>query len=159
MYLKSGGRRITESIYDILSQEHKPVLGMFEEAMASGSKEALFRIKAEIDPHMAGEEKLYYPLLEEKEESRDIARRAYIEHNEAKALMYELEGMDESSENWTARINELKEVIIHHVQDEENKVFEKSLNILSQQAEEIAKKYLEFKKSYMGKIEAGESFA
>jgi hypothetical protein len=30
-----------ESIYDILSKEHKLVLGMFEEAMASGSKEAL----------------------------------------------------------------------------------------------------------------------
>ncbi|MGB9940222.1 hemerythrin domain-containing protein [Methanosarcina sp.] len=149
-----------ETIYDILSQEHKLVLGMFEAAMASGSKEALFKIKVEIDPHMAGEEKLYYPLLEEKEESRDIARKAYMEHNEAKALMYELEGMGESSENWTARLNELKEVIIHHVQDEESKVFEKSRNILSQrQAEELAQKYLEFKKSYTGKIEAGESLA
>jgi hypothetical protein len=40
---------------------------------------------------MAGEEELYYSLLEKKEESCDIARRAYIEHNEAKALMYELD--------------------------------------------------------------------
>lgn len=76
-----------ETIYGILSKEHKVVLGMFEEAMISGSKEALFRIKAEIDPHMAGEEKLYYPLLEENEDSRDIARKVYIEHNEAKALI------------------------------------------------------------------------
>ena len=149
-----------ETIYNILSQEHRIVLGMFEEAITHGSKEALFRIKAEIDPHMAGEEKLYYPLLEEKEESRDIARRAYIEHNEAKALMYELEGMDESSENWTTRLSELKEAIIHHVQDEENQVFKKSRSILSQQqAEELAQKYLEFKKSYTGKIEAGASLA
>lgn len=104
---------------------------MFEEAMRSGSKEVLFRIKAEIDPPMAGEEKLYYPLLEEKEESCDIARKAYIEHNEARALMYELEGMGESSENWAARLNELKDAITHHVQDEEGQVFEKSRNILS----------------------------
>jgi iron-sulfur cluster repair protein YtfE (RIC family) len=147
-----------ETIYDVLSQEHKRVLGMLEEAMSSGSKEVLFRIKAEIDPHMEGEEKLCYPLLEEKEESRDIARKAYIEHNEARALMYELEGMDEKSENWIARLSELKEVITHHVQDEEGQIFEKSRNILSQQqAEELTQKYLDFKKNYMRKIEAGES--
>lgn len=147
-----------ETIYDVLSKEHKTVLNMFEEATGSDSKEVLFRIKAEIDSHMAGEEKLYYPLLEEKEESCDIARKAYIEHNEARALMYELEGMGESSENWAARLNELKDAITHHVQDEEGQVFEKSRNILSQQqAEELAQRYLEFKKSYTGKIEAGQS--
>lgn len=149
-----------ETIYDILSQEHKLVLSMFEEAMGSGSKEVLFRIKAEIDPHMAGEEKLYYPLLKEHEESRDIARKAYIEHNEAKALMYELEGMDESSENWYSRLNELKEVIIHHVEDEESEIFEKSRHILGQQkAEELAQEYLEYKNNYTSKIEARESLA
>lgn len=149
-----------ETIYEILRKEHKLVLGMFEEATGSGSKEALFRIKAEIDPHMAGEERLYYPLLEEKEESSDVARKAYIEHNEARALMYELEGMEENSEDWNTRLNELKEAIEHHVQDEEGKVFEVSRNILGQQkAEELAQKYLEFKNSYRGKIEAGESLA
>lgn len=49
---------------------------------------------------------------------------------------------------------------MHHVQDEENKVFEESWNVLGQQkAEEFAQKYLEFKKSYTSKIEAGESLA
>ncbi len=43
-----------ETIYDILSKEHKIVLGMFEEAMDTGSKAALFRIKAEIDPIWQG---------------------------------------------------------------------------------------------------------
>ncbi len=47
-----------ETIYNILSQEHRIVLGLVEEALTRGSKEALFRIKAEIDPHMAGEETL-----------------------------------------------------------------------------------------------------
>jgi iron-sulfur cluster repair protein YtfE (RIC family) len=149
-----------ETIYDILSKEHKLVLRMFDEATGRGSKEALFRIKAEIDPHMAGEEKLYYPLLEENEESSDVARKAYTEHNEARALMYELEGMDENGEDWTTRLSELKDAIMHHVEDEEGKVFEVSRNILGQQkAEELAQQYLEFKNSYQSKIEAGESLA
>lgn len=147
-----------ETIYDILSKEHDLILNMFEKAMKSGSKESLFRIKFEIDPHMAGEEKLFYPLLEEKELSREIARKAYIEHNEARALMYELEGMDENDQNWNARLKELKDVIIHHVDDEESNMFEKSRSVLRQEkAQEIAQQYLEFRKSYKGKIEAGES--
>jgi hypothetical protein len=55
-----------ETIYDILSKEHQIVLGMFEEAMDTGSKAALFRIKAEIDPHMAGDEKFSTRGLKKK---------------------------------------------------------------------------------------------
>lgn len=149
-----------DTIYDILSKEHQILIGMFEEAMITGSKETLFRIKAEIDLHMAGEEKFFYPRLEEKEESSDIARKAYIEHNEAKALMIEMEGMQEGDENWAIMLKELKDVIMHHVDDEENQVFEASRNVLSQeQTQEIAQKYLEFKKDYNDKIETRQSLA
>jgi hemerythrin-like domain-containing protein len=149
-----------ETIYDILSKEHQIVLGMFEEAMDTGSKAALFRIKAEIDPHMAGEEKFFYPRLEEKEESIDIARKAYTEHNEARALMYEMEGMEEGNENWAASLKELKETIIHHIEDEENSVFKISREVLSQeQTLAITKDYREYKKNYKANIETRESLA
>jgi hemerythrin-like domain-containing protein len=149
-----------ETIYDILSKEHQIVLGMFEEAIDTGSKAALFRIKAEIDPHMAGEEKFFYPRLEEKEESIDIARKAYTEHNEARALMYEMEGMEEGNENWAASLKELKETIIHHIEDEENSVFKISREVLSQeQTLAITKDYREYKKNYKANIETRESLA
>lgn len=149
-----------ETIYDILSKEHQIVLGMFEEAMDTGSKTALFRIKAEIDPHMAGEEKFFYPRLEEKEESIVIARKAYTEHNEARALMYEMEGMEEGNENWAASLKELKETIIHHIEDEENSVFKISREVLGQeQILKITKDYLEYKKNYKANIETRESLA
>lgn len=149
-----------ETIYDILSKEHQIVLGMFEEAMDTGSKAALFRIKAEIDPHMAGEEKFFYPRLEEKEESIVIARKAYTEHNEARALMYEMEGMEEGNENWAASLKELKETIIHHIEDEENSVFKISREVLGQeQILKITKDYLEYKKNYKANIETRESLA
>ena len=149
-----------ETIYDILSKEHQIVLGMFEEAIDTGSKAALFRIKAEIDPHMAGEEKFFYPRLEEKEESIGIARKAYTEHNEARALMYEMEGMEEGNENWAASLKELKETIIHHIEDEENSVFKISREVLSQeQTLAITKDYREYKKNYKANIETRESLA
>lgn len=53
--------------------------------------------------------------------------------------------MDKNGENWYVRLNELKEVITHHVEeDEENEIFEKSRSILGQQkAEELAQEYLD----------------
>lgn len=55
--------------------------------------------------------------------------------------------MDKNGENQYVRLNELKEVITHHVEeDEENEIFEKSRGILGQQkAEELAQEYLEYK--------------
>ncbi|HNW37247.1 MAG TPA: hemerythrin domain-containing protein, partial [Methanosarcina vacuolata] len=69
------------------------------------------------------------------------------------------EGMDEINEKWTSKINELKQSIEHHIEEEESKVFEKARNILSQEkAEEMAQQYIEFKRSYMNRIETGGPF-
>jgi hemerythrin-like domain-containing protein len=103
---------------------------------------------------MIGEEKFFYPVLEEKEELRDLISEAYKEHNEAKALISEMEDMDERDENWTAKLRELKQSVDHHIEEEESKVFERARNALSQEeAEEIARQFIEFKRSYMNRVE------
>lgn len=146
-----------ETIYDILKAEHDQVADLLQQALSDSSKVSFLKIKIKTDPHMIGEERLFYPLLEEKKELRDLISEAYKEHNEAKTLLCEMEGMDEGDENWTAKLSELKQSIDHHVEEEENKVFERARSVLSQQeAEEIAKQYVEFKRSYMNRIETGE---
>ncbi|MGB9940223.1 hemerythrin domain-containing protein [Methanosarcina sp.] len=149
-----------ETIYDILKAEHDQVAELFQQALSDGSKVSFVKIRIKTDPHMMGEEKFFYPLLEKKEELRDLVSEAYKEHNEAKALISEMEDMDERDENWTAKLSELKQSIDHHVQEEESKVFERARNALSQkEAEEIAQQYIEFKRSYMNRVETGEPLA
>lgn len=143
-----------ETIYDILKEEHDQMANLFQQALSDGLKVTFFKIKLEADPHMMGEEKFFYPLLEGKEELHELVSHAYEEHNEAKALISELEYMDEINEKWTAKLSELKQSIDHHIEEEEGKVFEKARNALSQEkAEEIARLYIEFKRSYMNRIE------
>jgi len=143
-----------ETIYDILKEEHDQMANLFQQALRDGSKVTFLKIKLETDPHMMGEEKFFYPLLEGKEELHELVSHAYEEHNEAKALISELEYMDEINEKWTAKLSELKQSIDHHIEEEEGKVFEKARNALSQEkAEEIARLYIEFKRSYMNRIE------
>lgn len=158
MYTSNEGETV-ETIYDILKVEHDQIANLFQQALRDGSKVSFFKVKLKTDPHLMGEEKFFYPLLEEKEELRELVSHAYEEHNEAKILISEMENMDERDEKWTAKLSELKQSIDHHV-EEEGKVFERARNALSQEkAEEIAKQYIEFKRSYMNRIETGESLA
>lgn len=145
-------RNIMETIYNILIKEHDQVLDLFEEAINNGSKETFLKIKAELDPHLQGEEKLLYPVLKEKKEARESVLEGYEEHRIAEMLLSELEIMDEKEERWHAKMKVLKENIEHHVEEEQNEMFEIARKVLSQEkAEEIAKKYLDFKKNFKGK--------
>ena len=147
-----------ETIYDILIREHKVVADLFQQALRDNSRETLLKIKAEIDPHMAGEEELFYSVLEQKEELLDLVNHAYEEHDEARSIMSELEGMKEKDKNWTSKIKELKESIEHHVEEEESEVFEEARKVISQKkAEEIAQQYLEFKQTFKGQMPASMS--
>lgn len=138
-----------ESIYDILSAEHRQVADLLQQAMRDGSKETFFKIKAKTDPHLLGEEKLFYPVLQQKEELRDLVDHAFEEHNQIKSISSELESMDAGSQNWTSKVKELNETVTHHVQEEENKVFPEAQKVLSQdRAQEIAKQYMEFSQSF-----------
>ncbi len=117
--------------------------------MRDGSKETFFKIKAKTDPHLLGEEKLFYPQLQQKDELRELVNHAYEEHNEIKSISSELENMDAGSSNWASKIKELNESVSHHVDEEENKVFPAAQKALSQdKAQQIAQQYLDFEKSF-----------
>ncbi|MPM66598.1 hypothetical protein SDC9_113508 [bioreactor metagenome] len=146
-----------ETIYDILKAEHDQVADLLQQALSDGSKVSFVKLRLKTDPHMMGEEQLFYPRLEEKEELHDLVVEAYQEHNEAKTLICEMEGMDERDEEWASKLSELKRSIDHHVEEEESRVFERARSVLSQQeAEEIAQQYVEFKRGYMNRVETGE---
>jgi hemerythrin-like domain-containing protein len=138
-----------DTIYDILMTEHKQVADLLQQAMRDGSKETFFKIKAKTDPHLAGEEKLFYPELQQKDELRDLVNHAYEEHNQIKSISSELESMDAGSQNWASKIKELNEAVTHHVQEEETKVFPKAQQALSQdKAQDIAQQYMQFSQTF-----------
>ncbi len=138
-----------DTIYDILKAEHKQVADLIQQAIRDGSKESFLKIKAKTDPHLAGEEELFYPLLEKKKELSDLANHAYEEHNEIKSISSELERMDAGSSNWTSKLKELDKTVSHHVEEEENNVFPKSQKVISQdKAQEIAQQYMNFSKKF-----------
>jgi hemerythrin-like domain-containing protein len=131
-------------------QEHQMVSDLFQQALRDNSKQTLLKIKQMLEPHMTGEEELFYPKLEEHKDLKELVEHAYEEHDEARSLMSEVEGMDAGSKEWTSKLQKLQQSIQHHVEEEEGKVFSAAKKVFSNdQAQKMAQQYMEFKKSFM----------
>lgn len=120
-----------ETIYDRLMQEHQMVADLFQQALRDNSKQTLLKIRQVLEPHMAGEEKLFYPKLEKHEDLKELVQHAYEEHDQGRSLMAEVEGMDAGSKEWTSKLKELQQAIQHHVEEEEGKVFSAAKKVFS----------------------------
>ena len=68
--------------------------------------------------HTQIEEEIFYPE-ERGEVDDDMLDEAYVEHDGAKKLIAEIEGMKPSDEYYDAKVKVLSEYIKHHVKEEE----------------------------------------
>jgi hemerythrin-like domain-containing protein len=125
--------------FTLLKADHKKVADLLEQIDSTTergikTREDLFkRLKNELDVHTRIEETIFYPALEEEEETRDITLEAFEEHRLVKQLLSELESMDKGDEQWTAKFTVLKENIEHHVEEEEDEMFKKARKVLSEE--------------------------
>ena len=125
--------------FELLKTDHERVAGILEdienttERASKGREELFMRLKSELDLHAQIEEEIFYPALEESDETRDITLEAYEEHRLVKQLLGELESEPKDTEEWTAKFSVLKENIEHHVEEEEGEMFKKARRALSRE--------------------------
>lgn len=125
--------------FKLLKSDHEKVAGILEKLegtteRALKTREELFtQLKTELDIHAGIEERIFYPVLEKAEESRDITLEAFEEHRLVKQLLGELEAEAKDDEKWTAKFTVLKEQIEHHVEEEEGEMFKKARKVLSEE--------------------------
>lgn len=120
--------------FQLLKNDHKIVSGLFDqiESASGKAKTQLFtRLKSELDVHALIEEKVFYPALENKKESREITLEAYEEHKVVKDLLAELANGSSADEEWDAKLKVLRENVDHHVDEEEGELFDKANDVLS----------------------------
>jgi len=125
--------------FSLLKADHEKVADILEtingttERAIKGRNELFSRLKSELELHTRIEEEIFYPALEEAEETRDITVEAYEEHRLVKQLLEELESAPKDDEQWTAKFTVLKENIEHHVEEEEGEMFKKARRVLSEE--------------------------
>lgn len=120
--------------FELLKADHKKVAELFDLLETAGGKRKLDvfeRIKSELEVHTHIEETIFYPALEKPEETHDLTLEAYEEHNVVKTLLAELSGAKSATDEWQAKAKVLRENVEHHVDEEENELFDKADDALS----------------------------
>jgi hemerythrin superfamily protein len=116
----------------LLKEDHKKVKALFEEVeglgeRASTQRKNLFqKIDQELTLHSKIEETLFYPEFKkraENSEERDEILEAYEEHGVVKVMIGELEDLDPKDEKYKPKLTVLKELVLHHVKEEEGELF------------------------------------
>lgn len=125
--------------FTLLKTDHERVAGILAsieettERAVKGRDELFTRLKQELDLHAKIEEEIFYPALEEAEETREVTLEAYEEHRLVKRMLAELEAEPKDTEEWTAKFTVLKENVEHHVEEEEGEMFKKARRVLSEE--------------------------
>lgn len=128
-----------QDIFDQLKKEHEEVKALIkkaEDAEVSDRESRLRAIEKELVPHARAEERVLYNVLNERadeseEETIDLINEAFDEHAKVDEIMGELKNMEVDDEAWLAKLDELKEHLEHHIEEEESEVFSKAKNLLS----------------------------
>ena len=122
--------------FELLKTDHRKVEQLFSELESATGKKKLTvfeQIKTELELHTQIEEKIFYPALEEPEETHELALEAYEEHDVVKKLLRQLSKAKSANEEWEAQAKVLQENVEHHVQEEENELFEKAESALGEE--------------------------
>lgn len=116
-------------ILDTLKQEHEEVaelLGRLVETENTAQRRSLLKqIKGALVPHLRAEEKVVYDAIRAlgKQEKTDGAE-GYYEHAMGDRMLANLEKIDKpNSPDFTAGAKVLKELVEHHVEEEERNVW------------------------------------
>lgn len=115
----------------LLTQDHNKVKMLFEEFEKLKTVEdtedekldIVQEICAELTIHAKIEEEIFYPATIEAIGQLDIMDEAVVEHKETREQIEQLVLMAPEEEYYDAEVTVLKEMVEHHIREEEGKMF------------------------------------
>lgn len=118
----------------LLQDDHQKVKKLFasyeqlkNDEDLEGDREELFEeIKTELTIHSQIEEEIFYPAvaMAEDEDAKKLVQEALEEHQHVKTLLEEIDALDsDDPTECDARMNALKESVLHHAEEEEKDIF------------------------------------
>ena len=116
------------TILDDLKADHRELKAQIATILKSADRRertALFsHFQTFLTAHSRVEEKVLYRRLEKSEEGKDQALEGVVEHEVADRLVEDLsKSRNLEGDKWTARCTVLKELLEHHIEEEEDQMF------------------------------------
>lgn len=109
----------------LLEKQHRKVEAIFKklERGSSEAAELVEQLANDLAAHMTIEQELFYPAVQAVD--RDLISESFEEHALAEVSLKRLLATDPEADEFKARVTALKELIQHHVEEEESELFPK----------------------------------
>lgn len=119
----------------LLKDDHREIKRLLKELEPTtergvATRRELFeRIRRDLTVHEVIEEEIFYPTLKQHPKAKEIVLEGYEEHDVVNILMGELENMPFDDETWGPKAKVMAENVEHHIEEEEDDMFEKAEQI------------------------------
>ena len=114
---------------DFLKKQHREVMKLFKEVEKTDAprerKRLMTDIAAHLKVHTTIEEEIFYPAVREigTEKVEEMMLEAVEEHHVVDLVLEELPQVDPAADTFEAKMTVLRELIEHHVEEEQDEVF------------------------------------
>ncbi len=117
------------TIFEALRQEHDVQRDLMErlietEGKTEERKKIFEQLRHELKIHADAEERHFYIPLIKKDLTQEKARHSVAEHHEMDELVEQLENTKMDASNWLKIAKDLQHKVIHHLDEEEQEVFQ-----------------------------------
>jgi hypothetical protein len=113
----------------MLKKQHREVEALFKKAekakQPNQRRDLVDQIATKLELHAKLEEEIVYPAIREvkNKKAEEMVFEAYEEHAVVKLVLAQLPDVDPEDERFHAKITVLKELVEHHVEEEEKEMF------------------------------------
>jgi hemerythrin superfamily protein len=132
------------TIYDALSKDHRQFEQLLDRLLAAsknGSDEwkgILDELRRGVIAHAHAEEAVFYNALREHPEGKGLVMHSYNEHAMAEGEIRALGAAKLIDAKWTSMVEKLRKDLLHHIQEEESRLFEAARKVFSdEEAQQI----------------------
>jgi hemerythrin-like domain-containing protein len=149
---KSAKKNSKSPCTKLLEKQHRAVEAIFSklEKGSANAKALVHELADNLAAHMAIEQNIYYPAIKKVDE--DMIYESFEEHSMAELGIKRLLATKPSDDAFKAHVTAVKELIQHHVEEEEEDLFphvDKKIDagILAELAAEMEARFEEVKKA------------
>lgn len=136
------------NIFEALREDHDKQRTLLDKLVRtsgdSKQRDVIFKaLKNELQIHADAEERHFYIPLIDSDKTQEKSRHGIAEHHEIDELIAELEKTEYASSAWLKIAKNLKEKVVHHLEEEEHAIFQMAGKVLSEKLKKsLAKEYV-----------------
>jgi hemerythrin-like domain-containing protein len=136
----------------LIKSDHDEASALFEQALdaslsSAARRSAIRQVCDALTLHAKMEEAIFYPALRQagKAREKDSVLEAAEEHACVKDLIAKIKRVTGRDETLSAKVVVLKELVEHHVREEESEMFREAIEVLGRKIEPLGEEMRQFK--------------